>query len=139
MYEQLHILSPLLPPREFMILRCCQQLEEGLWVIADVSYHQVAFEFEFGTPACYKRPSGFLIQAMPNGHSKVSFLLLCFSNRIFISFMDLLIINSFKVASSEVFTLRKKTPSFKCFRRNICFTKIIFLYFLKNCKFKKII
>ncbi|KAF3518931.1 hypothetical protein DY000_02061411 [Brassica cretica] len=76
MYEQLHILSPLLPPREFMILRCCQQLEEDLWVIADVSYHQVAFEFEFGTPACYKRPSGFLIQAMPNGHSKVSFLLL---------------------------------------------------------------
>ena len=111
MYEQLHILSPLLPPREFMILRCCQQLEEDLWVIADVSYHQVAFEFEFGTPACYKRPSGFLIQAMPNGHSKVSFLLLCFSNRIFISFMDLLIINNFKVASSEVFTLRKKNPT----------------------------
>ncbi|CAF2170423.1 homeobox-leucine zipper protein HDG10 isoform X1 [Brassica rapa] len=74
MYEQLHILSPLLPPREFMILRCCQQLEEGLWVIADVSYHQVAFEFEFGTPACYKRPSGFLIQAMPNGHSKVTWM-----------------------------------------------------------------
>ncbi|XP_013590801.1 PREDICTED: homeobox-leucine zipper protein HDG9-like [Brassica oleracea var. oleracea] len=74
MYEQLHILSPLLPPREFMILRCCQQLEEDLWVIADVSYHQVAFEFEFGTPACYKRPSGFLIQAMPNGHSKVTWM-----------------------------------------------------------------
>ncbi|KAH0918807.1 hypothetical protein HID58_026467 [Brassica napus] len=47
---------------------------EGLWVIADVSYHQVAFEFEFGTPACYKRPSGFLIQAMPNGHSKVTWM-----------------------------------------------------------------
>ncbi|KAL0724853.1 hypothetical protein Bca4012_039452 [Brassica carinata] len=74
MYEQLHILSPLLPPREFMILRCCQQLEEDLWVIADVSYHQVAFEFQFETQACYKRPSGFLIQAMPNGHSKVTWM-----------------------------------------------------------------
>ncbi|KAL0751396.1 hypothetical protein Bca101_033399 [Brassica carinata] len=72
MYEQLHILSPLLPPREFMILRCCQQLEEDVWVIADVSYHQVAFEFEFETPACVKRPSGCLIQALPNGHSKVA-------------------------------------------------------------------
>ncbi|CAN6864502.1 unnamed protein product [Brassica oleracea] len=74
MYEQLHILSPLLPPREFMILRCCQQLEEDVWVIADVSYHQVAFEFEFETPACVKRPSGCLIQALPNGHSKVTWM-----------------------------------------------------------------
>ncbi|KAF8102997.1 hypothetical protein N665_0189s0047 [Sinapis alba] len=74
MYEQLHILSPLLPPREFMILRCCQQLEEDVWVIADVSYHQVAFEFEFETPACSKRPSGCLIQALPNGYSKVTWM-----------------------------------------------------------------
>ncbi|KAJ0231466.1 Homeobox-leucine zipper protein HDG9 [Hirschfeldia incana] len=72
MYEQLHILSPLLPPREFMILRCCQQLEEDVWVIADVSYHQVDFEFEI--PACSKRPSGCLIQALPNGHSKVTWM-----------------------------------------------------------------
>ncbi|KAL0887721.1 hypothetical protein Bca101_011704 [Brassica carinata] len=72
MYEQLHILSPLVPPREFTILRCCQQLEEDVWVIADVSYHQVASEFE--TPACSKRPSGCLIQALPNGHSKVTWM-----------------------------------------------------------------
>ncbi|KAJ6960766.1 homeobox-leucine zipper protein HDG11-like [Populus alba x Populus x berolinensis] len=36
MYEQMHILSPLVPPREFYFLRLCQQLEPGRWVIADI-------------------------------------------------------------------------------------------------------
>ncbi|CAH2072532.1 unnamed protein product [Thlaspi arvense] len=74
MYEQLHILSPLVPPREFMILRTCQRVEEGLWVIADVSCHHINFEFEFTTPTCSKRPSGFLIQALPNARSKVTWM-----------------------------------------------------------------
>ncbi|KAF3538374.1 hypothetical protein F2Q69_00018941 [Brassica cretica] len=68
-YEQLHILSPLVPPREFMILRCCQQIEDDLWVIADVSCHHVNIDFE--SPTCSKRPSGCLIQALPNGLSKL--------------------------------------------------------------------
>ncbi|CAH8320189.1 unnamed protein product [Eruca vesicaria subsp. sativa] len=72
MYEQLHILSPLVPPREFMILRCCQQVEDDLWVIADVSYHNVNVGFESLT--CSKRPSGCLIRALPNGFSKVTWM-----------------------------------------------------------------
>ncbi|KAF8097884.1 hypothetical protein N665_0279s0014 [Sinapis alba] len=72
MYEQLHILSPLVPPREFMILRCCQQIEDDLWVIADVSCHHVNIDFE--SPTSSKRPSGCLIQALPNGLSKVTWM-----------------------------------------------------------------
>ncbi|CAH8350079.1 unnamed protein product [Eruca vesicaria subsp. sativa] len=70
-YEQLHILSPLLPPREFRILRSCRQLEEDLWVIADVSYHEVD---QFKTPVCSKRPSGCLIEALPHDFSKVTWM-----------------------------------------------------------------
>ncbi|CAL9217394.1 unnamed protein product [Arabidopsis halleri] len=73
-YEQLHILSPLVPPREFIILRSCRQLEEGLWLIADVSCHLPNVEFESTAPICIKRPSGVLIQDLPHGRSKVTWI-----------------------------------------------------------------
>ncbi|CAN8236139.1 unnamed protein product [Cochlearia groenlandica] len=73
-YEQLHILSPLVLPREFMILRCCKQMEEDLWVVADVSYNLQYVDFEFKSPICFKRPSGCIIQALPNGFSKVTWV-----------------------------------------------------------------
>ncbi|XP_010485661.1 PREDICTED: homeobox-leucine zipper protein HDG8-like [Camelina sativa] len=71
MWEQLHILSPLVPPREFMIVRCCQEISKGLWIIADVS-HNVYFDFV--NASCYKRPSGCLIQSLPNAQSKVMWI-----------------------------------------------------------------
>jgi len=37
MFQQMHVLSPFVPPREYQFLRYCQQIEEGL-VIADVSF-----------------------------------------------------------------------------------------------------
>ncbi|KAL1195452.1 Homeobox-leucine zipper protein HDG9 [Cardamine amara subsp. amara] len=75
-YEQLHILSPLVPPREYMILRCCQQMEGDLWLIVDVSCHPPNFDFDFEltAPSCYKRPSGCLIQGLPDGRSKVTWI-----------------------------------------------------------------
>ncbi|CAN7121657.1 unnamed protein product [Brassica rapa subsp. narinosa] len=71
-WEQLHILSPLVPPREFMIVRCCQQIGEGLWIIADVSQHIV--NSDQVSPSCYKRPSGCLIRSLPNAHTEVSWI-----------------------------------------------------------------
>ncbi|XP_048636223.1 homeobox-leucine zipper protein HDG8 isoform X1 [Brassica napus] len=72
-WEQLHILSPLVPPREFMIVRCCQQIGEGLWIIADVSQDsQHIFNSDQASPSCYKRPSGCLIRSLPNAHTEVS-------------------------------------------------------------------
>ncbi|KAL9279756.1 Homeobox-leucine zipper protein HDG9 [Arabidopsis thaliana] len=73
-YEQLHILSPLVPPREFMILRTCQQIEDNVWMIADVSCHLPNIEFDLSFPICTKRPSGVLIQALPHGFSKVTWI-----------------------------------------------------------------
>ncbi|PON97806.1 Octamer-binding transcription factor [Trema orientale] len=71
MHEQMHILSPLVPSREFYFLRHCQQNEVGNWVIVDVSYD---FSKENISPRCWKLPSGCIIQDMPNGCSMVSWV-----------------------------------------------------------------
>ncbi|KAF9667494.1 hypothetical protein SADUNF_Sadunf15G0028800 [Salix dunnii] len=68
MYEELQVLSPLVPTREFCILRYCQQIEQGLWAIVNVSYDIPQFASQF---RCHRLPSGCLIQDMPNGYSKI--------------------------------------------------------------------
>ena len=56
-----------------MIVRCCQQIGEGLWIIADVSQDsQHIFNSDQASPSCYKRPSGCLIRSLPNAHTEVS-------------------------------------------------------------------
>ncbi|KAL0838418.1 PREDICTED: homeobox-leucine zipper protein HDG8-like [Brassica oleracea var. oleracea] len=71
-WEKLHILSPLVPPREFMIVRCCQKIDEGIWIVADVSQRIV--DSDQINPFCYKRPSGCLIRAFPGAHSEVTWI-----------------------------------------------------------------
>ncbi|KAJ8646867.1 hypothetical protein MRB53_008615 [Persea americana] len=74
MYEELQVLSPLVPTREFYFLRYCQQIEQGMWAIADVSidYSRVN---QFVTPSRSRRlPSGCLIHDMPNGYSKITWM-----------------------------------------------------------------
>ncbi|CAK7338805.1 unnamed protein product [Dovyalis caffra] len=71
MYEQMHILSPLVPPREFYFLRLCQQLEPGQWVIADVSYD---FLKDGSRLRAWRLPSGCMIQDKPNGFSNVTWV-----------------------------------------------------------------
>lgn len=74
MYEELQVLSPLVPTREFYFLRCCQQIEQGLWAIADVSIDYSRIN-QFVPPSRSRRlPSGCLIQDMPNGYSKITWL-----------------------------------------------------------------
>lgn len=71
MYEELHVLSPVVPTREFHFLRYCRQIDQGLWAIADVSL-DLNRENQFNSPLRSRRlPSGCLIQDMPNGYSKV--------------------------------------------------------------------
>ncbi|XVF20474.1 hypothetical protein REPUB_Repub12eG0003300 [Reevesia pubescens] len=70
MYEEMHVLSPFVPPREFYFLRHCQQIESGLWVVADVSY---TFFIET-SHSSWKLPSGCMIQEMPNGCSKITWV-----------------------------------------------------------------
>ncbi|KAJ8752159.1 hypothetical protein K2173_003767 [Erythroxylum novogranatense] len=69
MHGQMHILSPLVPPREFYFLRHCQRIELGVWVIVDVSYDSL--NENISPSRSWRLPSGVMIQEMPNGCSKV--------------------------------------------------------------------
>lgn len=72
MYEELHVMSPVVPTREFCFLRYCRQIEQGLWAIADVSV-DLQRDARYGAPPARSRrlPSGCLIADMSNGYSKV--------------------------------------------------------------------
>ncbi|KAK2449066.1 homeobox-leucine zipper protein HDG11 [Trifolium repens] len=73
MVGEMHILSPLVPPREFYFIRYCRQFSDRDWVIVDVSGD---FQFERANvrnPA-YKLPSGCLIREMADGKSKVTWV-----------------------------------------------------------------
>lgn len=78
MYAELQTLSPLVPTREAHFFRYCQQnVEEGCWAIVDFPLESLNENFE-GTsfPRYKRRPSGCIIQDMPNGYSRVDSLFL---------------------------------------------------------------
>ncbi|XP_039160328.1 homeobox-leucine zipper protein HDG2 isoform X2 [Eucalyptus grandis] len=63
--------SPLVPTREVYFVRYCKQHRDGTWAVVDVSLDTLR-----PNPAvrCRRKPSGCLIQEMPNGYSKVTWL-----------------------------------------------------------------
>ncbi|CAI8590367.1 unnamed protein product [Vicia faba] len=65
MHEQLHILSPLVRPREFSIIRYCKQVDAGVWMVTDVS---IDASRPNTTPLCqsWKFPSGCIIRELPH-------------------------------------------------------------------------
>ncbi|CAM0913875.1 unnamed protein product [Alopecurus aequalis] len=74
MYEELHMMTPVVPTREFSFLRYCRQIDQGLWAIADVSV-DMQRDVHFGAPPRSRRlPSGCLIADMANGYSKVTWV-----------------------------------------------------------------
>ncbi|KAH0875798.1 hypothetical protein HID58_073160 [Brassica napus] len=72
MYEEMAVLSPLVATREFCELRYCQMIEQGSWIVVNVSYHLPQFVSQ--SSHSYKFPSGCLIQDMPSGYSKVTWV-----------------------------------------------------------------
>ena len=71
MYEELHMVAPVVPTREFSFLRYCKQIEPGLWAVADVSPDALR-GVPYGMPPRSRRlPSGCLIADMSNGYSNV--------------------------------------------------------------------
>ncbi|KAJ8774109.1 hypothetical protein K2173_009540 [Erythroxylum novogranatense] len=76
MYAELQVLSPLVPTREAYFLRFCQQnAEEGTWAVVDFpidSFHDTDIQHSF--PLYRRRPSGCVIQDMPNGYSRVTWV-----------------------------------------------------------------
>ncbi|ONI18488.1 hypothetical protein PRUPE_3G218500 [Prunus persica] len=72
MTAEFQVPSPLVPTRESYYVRYCKQHIDGTWAVVDVSLDTLR-----PNPAprsCQRRPSGCLIQEMPNGYSKVTWV-----------------------------------------------------------------
>ncbi|XP_057780648.1 homeobox-leucine zipper protein ANTHOCYANINLESS 2-like isoform X2 [Salvia miltiorrhiza] len=78
MNAALQVLSPLVPVREVNFLRFCKQHAEGVWAVVDVSVDTIREAAHGGGgaafPNCRRLPSGCLVQDMPNGYSKVTWV-----------------------------------------------------------------
>ncbi|XP_077220602.1 homeobox-leucine zipper protein ROC2-like [Tasmannia lanceolata] len=71
MSAEFHVPSPLVPMRESYFIRYCKQLSDGIWAVVDVSLDTLPPSPVFN---CQRRPSGCLIQQMPDGYSKVTWV-----------------------------------------------------------------
>ncbi|KAL6906327.1 hypothetical protein ACP4OV_003928 [Aristida adscensionis] len=74
MQAEVQFLSPLVPAREVVFFRyCVHNGEEGTWAIVD--FPAEGFQLEAlqtsSVVKCRRRPSGCIIQDMPNGYSRV--------------------------------------------------------------------
>ncbi|KAJ3678341.1 hypothetical protein LUZ60_002144 [Juncus effusus] len=71
MSAEFQVPSPLVPTRESLFVRYCKQHQDGTWAVVDVSLDGLR---PGPTARCRRRPSGCLIQEMPNGYSKVTWV-----------------------------------------------------------------
>ncbi|GFS34886.1 homeobox-leucine zipper family protein [Actinidia rufa] len=75
MHAELQVLSPLVPVREVNFLRFCKQHAEGVWAVVDVSIDGIRETSGAMTFLnCRRLPSGCVVQDMPNGYSKVTWV-----------------------------------------------------------------
>uniref|UniRef100_A0A5B7A3X9 Putative homeobox-leucine zipper protein MERISTEM L1-like n=1 Tax=Davidia involucrata TaxID=16924 RepID=A0A5B7A3X9_DAVIN len=68
MTAEFQVPSPLVPTRENYFVRYCKQHPDGTWAVVDVSLDNLR---STSMSRCRRRPSGCLIQELPNGYSKV--------------------------------------------------------------------
>ncbi|CAM8955839.1 unnamed protein product [Rhodiola kirilowii] len=71
MTAELQVATPLVPTRELYFARFCKQHGDGVWAVVDVSLDNLR---PSPIVRCRKRPSGCLIQKMPDGYSKVTWV-----------------------------------------------------------------
>ncbi|XP_074263269.1 homeobox-leucine zipper protein ANTHOCYANINLESS 2-like isoform X2 [Silene latifolia] len=75
MHAELQVLSPLVPVRVVNFLRFCKQHAEGVWAVVDVSIDCIPESSGSATYInCRRLPSGCVVQDMPNGYSKVTWV-----------------------------------------------------------------
>ncbi|GAU31925.1 hypothetical protein TSUD_271100 [Trifolium subterraneum] len=67
MTAEFQVPSPFVPTRESYFVRYCKQHTDGTWAVVDVSLDNLR---PSPSSRCRRRPSGCLIQEMPNGYSK---------------------------------------------------------------------
>ncbi|KAJ8556283.1 hypothetical protein K7X08_023041 [Anisodus acutangulus] len=71
MTAEFQVPSPLVPTRENYFVRYCKQHADGTWAVVDVSLDNLRPN---SVSRCRRRPSGCLIQELPNGYSKVTWI-----------------------------------------------------------------
>ncbi|XP_038894113.1 homeobox-leucine zipper protein PROTODERMAL FACTOR 2-like isoform X2 [Benincasa hispida] len=71
MTAELQVASPLVPTREIYFVRYCKQQADRSWAVVDVSLDYLR---PTPTSRTRRRPSGCLIQELPNGYSKVTWV-----------------------------------------------------------------
>ncbi|KAK4364216.1 hypothetical protein RND71_015574 [Anisodus tanguticus] len=71
MTAEFQVPSPLVPTRENYFVRYCKQHADGTWAVVDVSLDNMRPN---SVSRCRRRPSGCLIQELPNGYSKVTWI-----------------------------------------------------------------
>nr|APR73264.1 homeobox protein 1 [Artemisia annua] len=75
MYAELQMLSPLVPTREIHFLRyCARNSENGSWAIIDFPLDSFHETYQPSLTRYKRRPSGCIIQDMPNGYSRVTWV-----------------------------------------------------------------
>ncbi|KAL3850851.1 hypothetical protein ACJIZ3_012733 [Penstemon smallii] len=70
MTAEIQVPTPAVPTREIYFVRYCKQQADGIWAVVDVSLDSLR-------PNIFRsrrRPSGCLIQELPNGYSKVTWV-----------------------------------------------------------------
>ncbi|KZV55179.1 hypothetical protein F511_12766 [Dorcoceras hygrometricum] len=68
MTAEFQVPSPLVPTRKSFFARYCKHHTDEFWAVVDVSLDNLQ---PTSLPRCRRRPSGCLIQELPNGYSKV--------------------------------------------------------------------
>ncbi|CAA0835931.1 Homeobox-leucine zipper protein MERISTEM L1 [Striga hermonthica] len=71
MTAEFQVPSPLVPTRENYFVRYCKHHSDGSWAVVDVSLENLRPN---SLSRCRRRPSGCLIQELPNGYSKVTWV-----------------------------------------------------------------
>ncbi|KAK9064200.1 hypothetical protein SSX86_015580 [Deinandra increscens subsp. villosa] len=71
MTAEYQVPSPFVPTRENYFVRYCKKHDDGTWVVVDVSLDDLRSS---SIARCRRRPSGCLIQELPNGYSKVTWV-----------------------------------------------------------------
>ncbi|GJR50480.1 homeobox-leucine zipper protein meristem L1-like protein [Tanacetum coccineum] len=71
MTAEYQVPSPLVPTREYYFVRYCKQHADGTWAVVDISLDNLRPSV---MSRSRRRPSGCLIQELPNGYSKVTWV-----------------------------------------------------------------
>ncbi|RZC57432.1 hypothetical protein C5167_004732 [Papaver somniferum] len=74
MHAEFQVLSPLVQIREVNFLRFCKQHAEGVWAVVDISVDANQENSDTYTYLSRRLPSGCVIQDMPNGYCKVTWV-----------------------------------------------------------------